>query len=60
MHASEMLTASSTSVCSYDEECKYLRRVDATKFEIKRGFVPNMKVRGWQLVITEHVRRCAG
>lgn len=32
---------------TYAEDCKYLQRIDATKFEIKVGFVPNMKVPGY-------------
>lgn len=30
---------------TYEEECKFLRRLDANSFEIQMGFVPNMKVR---------------
>jgi hypothetical protein len=29
---------------TYEEECKFLRRLDANSFEIQMGFVPNMKV----------------
>ena len=32
---------------TYAEDCKFLQRVDGTKFEIKVGFVPNMKVPGY-------------
>ena len=30
---------------TYEEECKFLRRLDANSFEIQMGFVPNMKVK---------------
>jgi len=30
---------------SFDEEAKYIKRVDGTKFRIDVGFVPGMKVR---------------
>lgn len=30
---------------TYEEECKFLRRLDANSFEIQLGFVPNMKVK---------------
>jgi len=29
---------------SYEAECEFIRRLDANRFEIKQGFVPNMKV----------------
>lgn len=32
---------------TYAQECEYLKRVDDNKFEIKMGFVPNMKVPGY-------------
>ena len=31
---------------TYDEEMKYIRRLDATQFEISLGFVPGMRVPG--------------
>jgi hypothetical protein len=32
---------------TYAEECSYLRRIDSEKFEIRVGFVPNMRVPGY-------------
>jgi len=31
---------------TYEEECKFIKRIDKTRFEIGVGFVPNMKVPG--------------
>lgn len=31
-------------VRSYDEELKYLEKISANAWKIKKGFVPNMKV----------------
>ena len=33
-------------VRTYDEELKYLKRITPWKYEISKGFVPNMKVNG--------------
>jgi tRNA-splicing ligase RtcB len=41
---------------SFDEEMKYIHRVDASKFEIKVGFVPNMRVPG-VFYANEHLER---
>ena len=31
---------------TYEEECRYIRRVSATRYEIDKGFVPGMRVKG--------------
>lgn len=44
--ASSSSSSGETHCRTYEEECKYLRRLDANSFEIQMGFVPNMKVPG--------------
>ncbi len=39
--------ASAPARRSYVEEVRYLQRITPTKFEIKPGFVPNMRVPGY-------------
>lgn len=31
---------------TFEQECEFIKRVDATKFRIEKGFVPNMRVPG--------------
>jgi len=44
---------SAPKVRTYAEECKYLKRINSTCFEVQKGFVPNMRVPGQLYVNSE-------
>ena len=45
-------------VRSYDEEMRFIRKVGPCRFEIAKGFVPNMKVRCDDVMIEEDECSC--